>query len=200
MYSVVISNAEGSITSAPATLTVTYRLDTIPTAGVITLQPPGGHYLPNSVVTSFATAGAGSPFLQWLGDAGGSNPTNAIVMTGNKTIQAIFGLPVKVTAGPGGSVVVDPALDFYPWWSSFRVTGIPLPGNFLLWNNVQAGQSSWLFPVDGRSADLAASFAPLTAGQYALTIVVKGDGSVEVSPQATVFTAGEAMRRETPTR
>ena len=58
--------------------------------GSITLNPTGGTYDENTVVTVTAVPGTGFAFSAWSGDLSGSTNPTTITMTGNKVVEAIF--------------------------------------------------------------------------------------------------------------
>jgi hypothetical protein len=68
----------------------TYSLTTSATNGSIALNPPGGVYSSNTVVTLTAIPNSGYAFSNWSGAISGSvNPT-IITMNGNKSVTANF--------------------------------------------------------------------------------------------------------------
>jgi hypothetical protein len=69
-----------------------YSLTTItsPTAGNITLSPPGGIYPSGSVISITAVANNGFAFNSWSGDLIGSANPVSITINGNRTITANF--------------------------------------------------------------------------------------------------------------
>ncbi len=60
--------------------------------GSVTLNPPGGTYADNTVVTLTAAASANYTFYRWSGDASGDGDNNPIqiTMNANKTVNAHF--------------------------------------------------------------------------------------------------------------
>ena len=70
----------------------------------------------------------GWTFLQWLGDATGTNPVVNLSMTRNKTVQAVFGTTLNTTAAGSGSIVVSPVSPWYPYGSQVRCTAVPTDG------------------------------------------------------------------------
>ncbi|MGZ5505085.1 MAG: TIGR02597 family protein [Limisphaerales bacterium] len=90
-YSVVITNAAGSVTSGNALLTIVYTLSLSGIgsggAGVSPSQPT---YASNTLVTVTATPSAGKTFLNWAGDATGTSNPLSVTMNANKNIIAVF--------------------------------------------------------------------------------------------------------------
>ena len=76
--------------------------------GSVTLNPSGGTYAENTVVTLTAVPGTGFAFSAWSGDlSGGANPTT-ITMDNNKIVEAIF-----VPAQSCATVNLVPSADNY---------------------------------------------------------------------------------------
>ncbi len=59
-------------------------------SGTVTKSPDAALYAPDSVVTVTATPVAGYEFVNWSGDASGSNSATTVTMTANKTVTANF--------------------------------------------------------------------------------------------------------------
>lgn len=90
-YSVIVTNAFGSVTSAPAALAVNFSLAALAGAGgTVEVAPNLASYAPLAAVTLTATPHASYAFMGWSGDASGTNNPLAVTMTTNKSIMAIF--------------------------------------------------------------------------------------------------------------
>lgn len=90
-YSVVVTNAFGSVTSTPAVLTVNYSLTALAGAGgTVGVAPSQASYAPLSAVTLTATPNANYAFTGWSGDASGSNNPLNLTLTTNLTVSANF--------------------------------------------------------------------------------------------------------------
>lgn len=112
-YTVVITNGLGSVTSAPASLTVSYSLAaSSTTGGMITKSPDQNSYAPGSIVMLTATSTSSFPFGGWSGDASGTNNPLAITMTTNLVITANFASPVA------DLIVDNPQAEFTGTWST----------------------------------------------------------------------------------
>lgn len=69
----------------------TFKLNTTITGlGDVALNPSGGEYPVNTVVTLTAKSVLGSAFLGWAGDASGTNPVAMVTMDGIKNVTANF--------------------------------------------------------------------------------------------------------------
>ena len=163
--------------------------------GSIVASPAQATYLSNTVVALTAVPAPGWTFLQWLGDVNGTNPTNAVVMTRGKCVEAVFGTTLGVFATGGGAIDLRPNAPLYPFGTVVHLTGIPQSGNaFALWGNAGSGTNNPLpYAVTNANATVSAAFAPLSAGQYALTVLVNGFGSVARSPMANRFASGSGV-------
>ncbi|MEM3341241.1 MAG: carbohydrate-binding protein, partial [Thermoplasmata archaeon] len=70
-----------------------YKLNIVispPGTGTVQLNPPGGQYAPNTVVTATAVPYEGNGFAGWYGAASGITNPVQITMNGDKTLQANF--------------------------------------------------------------------------------------------------------------
>lgn len=108
--SIQFNNWSGDLTgnTNPATITMTgnktvvanftvvptYRLNiTISGMGQVNLNPPGGEYAANTVVTLTPQSILGSGFTGWSGDLSGTTSPTTITMTGIKNVTANFTSP-----------------------------------------------------------------------------------------------------------
>jgi hypothetical protein len=89
---IIVMDANKSI-SANYVPVATYRLNTISSNGLITLNPPGGVYNVGTEVTVTTTPSSGYAFSSWSGDLSGSASSATITMTGHKSITANFIVP-----------------------------------------------------------------------------------------------------------
>lgn len=88
--SVVAMTSNKNIT-ANFTIVSTYTL-TVSTVGIgeITMSPAGGTYPVGTVVTLTANPLLGGSFVNWSGDASGSNTTTTVTMNANKAVTGTF--------------------------------------------------------------------------------------------------------------
>jgi hypothetical protein len=159
--------------------------------GTIDITPPTGDYLSNSLAVVTATPAPGWNFLQWLGDAYGTNPVVTVSMTRNKTVRAMFGTAINITVVGGGAVMTSPSSPLYPYGSQFQLTGVPATGNYLaLWANAGGGQTlnPLFFTVTNANPTITAVFASLGGAQTnALTVIPTGRGAVTLSPSGNRY-------------
>jgi hypothetical protein len=158
--------------------------------GSIAIEPPMGDYFSNSLAVVTATPASGWTFLQWLGDAAGTNPVVNLNMTRNKTVRAVFGTVLNTTVG-NGSIVVNPTSAWHPFGSQVRLTALPVTGNYLVfWANAVAGQTNnpLTFTITNASPTVTAVFASLGGTQAnALTVIPDGRGQVTLTPPGSCF-------------
>jgi hypothetical protein len=172
---------------------------TVTTAGggTITLDPPRGPYLSNSVVELKALPAPNWTLLNWVGQASGTNPTITVTMNGAKSVEAIFGTRVTHATFGNGAIVVNPATSLYAYGSSVELTALPDPGYYFLdWENADGviGTANPLgLRVTTSDNFIGARFATLGPGQSALVTRVLGTGLVDVNPQANVYTNGQTV-------
>jgi hypothetical protein len=150
-YLVVVTNSVGSVTSAPASLTVNFGLvATAAYGGIISKSPDQPNYPPNSIVTLTASPVTVFPFTGWSGDASGTNNPLTVLMTSNKTIVANFTSPVA-------DIILDnPAATFTGSWSLAGAASDEYGPNYNVIGTVNHGTLA------------TATFAPSigTAGRY----------------------------------
>ena len=168
----------------------TYTLSaSSPGGGTVSVVPPGGPYVSNTVVQVTANPASGWAFLGWWGDARGANPTVNVTMNRNRFVQARFGTTLNTTVAGSGSVLLVPPGGFYPYGTAVQLHGVPQAGNsFVLWGNAGSGNSNPLnFPLTNANPTVSSLFAPLSAGQYTLTVLPDGLGQVSVEPAASTY-------------
>ena len=163
--------------------------------GSVAMNPPGGAYLSNTVVTLTATPTGGWSFLYWQGDANGSSPSVNVTMTSAKSVHAVFGSTISTTVAGSGQVQLYPPGGVYPYGSTVRLTAVPQPGNYFgVWGNAASGSANPLyFMLTNPNPTISSLFAPLAANQAALTVLISGPGTVQVSPSGNVFTTNQIV-------
>jgi uncharacterized repeat protein (TIGR02543 family) len=159
--------------------------------GSVAIEPLAGAYFSNSLAVVTATPAPGWRFLQWLGDAAGTNPVLNLSMTRNKTVRAVFGTTLDTTVTGSGSIVSSPVSPWYPYGSQLRLTAVPTTGNYLLsWANAATGRTNnpLAFTVTNASPTVTAVFASLGGTQTnALTVIPDGRGQVTLMPPGNRF-------------
>ena len=163
--------------------------------GTVSIDPPSGPYFPNSIAQITAQPASGCTFLQWLGDASGTNPTTTVTMSRNKYVEAIFGTAIGTNVVGGGSVLVDPSLPLYPFGTTVKFTAQPQTGNyFSQWGASASGTNNPLnYVVLNSTPNIAAVFPSLQSAGYALTVIESGNGHVMVNPYANTYSSGQTV-------
>ena len=163
--------------------------------GTVALNPAGGLYLSNTIVTLTATPTNGWSFLYWAGDAWGGTPSVNVTMDAAKSVQAVFGTTLATTTAGNGQVVVHPAGGTYPYGSTVRLTAVPQAGNYFgVWGNAASGNVNPLyFTVTNPTPTVSSLFVPLAANQAALTVLINGPGTVQASPAGNVFNTNQSV-------
>jgi hypothetical protein len=158
----------------------------------VAVDPPSGAYLGDGTAVVTSTAEPGWKFLQWLGDAAGTNPVASLSMSRNKRAQAVFGTALSNTVVGSGSVVINPESEWYPYGTTVSLTPQPFAGNyFALWGNAASGTNTPLsLTVTNANPTVTAVFAALPANRNTLTMVTDGFGQVNASPFANHYGAG----------
>jgi hypothetical protein len=158
--------------------------------GTIAVQPPDGDYFSNSVAVLTAIPASGWSFLQWLGDANGTNPTINVSMTRNKTARAVFGTAVGTSVVGAGSIVASPAALLYPFGTQIRFTAVPAAANyFAFWGNAASGSNNPLtFRVTSAQPTVTAVLPSIGGTQSnALAVIPDGHGAVTLNPSGNLF-------------
>lgn len=119
--------------------------------GSIALDPPGGNYLSNTIVTATATPAAGWVFVNWAGDAGGSANPVSVTINANRTLTALFAQQPAIDAPPqnvaseaGATVVfavhaVGQSPLSYQWWFN-NLALLAATNTTLILTNIQLTQ------------------------------------------------------------
>jgi uncharacterized delta-60 repeat protein len=157
---------------------------------------PASNYVQDSTVGLTAQPQSGWTFLNWMGDASGTNPQASVTMDRPKEVQAVFGTECKTTVLGQGAVVRNFGTGLVPFGGVVRLTAIPQPGYYLgLWGGAASSQVNPLdFTVTNATPTVGALFAALGANQSALTLREQGAGVVAREPQANTYTKGQGVR------
>jgi uncharacterized repeat protein (TIGR02543 family) len=163
--------------------------------GTVTANP-ASNYVQDSTVELTAQPQSGWTFLNWMGDASGTNPQASVTMDRPKEVEAVFGTDCKTTVAGQGAVVRNFGTDLVPFGGVVRLTAVPQPGYYLgLWGNAASSQVNPLdFAVTNATPTVSALFVALGASQATLTVREQGAGIVTREPQANAYTKGQAVR------
>jgi uncharacterized repeat protein (TIGR02543 family) len=168
-----------------------YRLATATTgagSGAIILNPPGGLYVPDTVVTATALPNIGSTFAGWSGDCTGTGLC-VLTMDRDRSISAAFVAPVVITyslttaiAGAGsGAIHLNPPDGVYPSGTVVTLTAVADPtSTFVSWGGECSGSDPCVLEMDGdksvtaffaRSTDALPGVAMTQSASVATAIV-----------------------------
>lgn len=165
--------------------------------GSVVVSPLLASYRSNTVISMTAFPEPGWKFLQWLGDASGTNAMTSVrVKNRDLCVQAMFGTTLGITVAGNGSVIVNPPMPFYPYGTVVRLTALPGAGHFFgAWGNaVMSTNNPLLLTMTNANPTVSCVFGPLSAGQVALTVLANGRGSVTSMPRGNRFSNGQSVR------
>ncbi|UCC32010.1 MAG: PKD domain-containing protein [Phycisphaerales bacterium] len=119
--------------------------------GTVELDPPGGLYTYGTVVTLTAASHDGYAFVEYTGDATGSDPVVAITMDANKVVQANFEW-VPAFGNPGNLLVTGFAASNVTEFDRFDGTALgaivtPESGGLSFAGGIDIGPDGDLFVV-----------------------------------------------------
>jgi hypothetical protein len=180
----------------------------VPTAFPLSASTPGGgsvtvngqsisagtYYPTGAVVTVTATASNGWNFVGWQGDASGTNNPLSVTVNQTNNIEAVFGTVVGTNAVGGGTIVFsqpNPVL----YGTILTASAVPNFGKyFVTWSGAASGTNApTTIAVTNTNLTINALFTSLPAGEYSLSLVVIGSGSVTVNPQKNYYNAGDTV-------
>lgn len=92
-------------------------------------------------------------------------------------------------------MIVTPTPSLLPFGTLVKLSGVPQHGSyFALWGNAASGTNNPLsFLVTNANPTVSSLFGTLNAGQFALTVLVNGLGTVATSPSANRFSSGQSV-------
>ena len=156
---------------------------------------PATYYPTNSTVSITATASNGWSFLNWQGDASGTNNPLDVTMNQTNNIRAIFGTVVGTNVIGGGGVVLN-VTNPVAYGTLLTASAVPAAGNYLVtWSSAASGTNSpTTILVTNATPTVGAVFATLPGGKYSLAVVVIGRGSVGISNQQSYYNPGSIVR------
>lgn len=168
-----------------------------PGGGDVGVYPVSGAYLENNMVQVTAKPQTGWVFLEWRGDASGTNPVISIQMNRDKRISAVFGTTLNAQVIGSGTIDVCPASLYHPYGSSLRLTGVPADGGyFAFWGNQGNGDTRNPITVSLTQTNptFTAVFSSLGASKSnSVTILADGLGQVALTPDGTKFRNGQTI-------
>ena len=169
--------------------------------GTVTKDPDQASYQAGATVTLTAVPDSGKQFIQWGGDAGGTNPVTHITMTGNKVVTAQFadeGEPLTITISPpqGGTVTKQPDQEYYLPGTQVTLTAQPNTGwTFDGWSGDATGtELTTVVTIGPSGSNVTAAFS--APGPFTLTTSTAGSGSgtITINPQKAEYAFGDVVK------
>lgn len=163
--------------------------------GAVVASPRADSYRQGDTVHLTAQPDDGWSFLEWRGDASGTNPEVSVVMSSDRCVRALFGTTLTTTVAGSGRIVLDPPGGLYPYGTIVRLYAVPETNSyFVLWGNYASGSANPLdFAVTVPTPAISSAFYPLPTNQVTFSALLDGDGYVDVSPRTNRYTRGQTV-------
>jgi hypothetical protein len=166
-------------------------------SGSVVLDPAGGSYHYETVVTLTATPAApGWSFDHWSGDASGTSSTTTVTMTDNRAVTAVFVLlsgyyNLTIHMQGQGTVTKDPDQLAYTDGQVVTLEAVPATGwSFNQWSgDLSSTTNPTTITIDSNKT-VTANF---TINQYTLTVNTIGSGSVDLNPAGGTYNYGTVV-------
>ena len=163
-------------------------------AGTIELDPPGGVYSENQVVTISAVPEVGNEFITWSGNLSGTSNPQSLTMNANKIVTALFTeLPqftITTSVNGSGSVTLDPPGGVYFEGDQVTVTAVADSGHgFASWGSGLSGTQNPQAITVTNNSNIIANFTP----RFALNLTTIGNGSVTFDPPGGNYEVGTVV-------
>ena len=138
----------------------------------------------------------GWSFLEWRGDASGTNPEISLVMSSDRCVRALFGTTLTTTVAGSGRVVLDPPGGIYPYGTIVRLYAVPATNSyFVLWGNYASGSDNPLdFAVMDPTPAVSSAFYPLSSNHVTFSALPDGIGHIEVVPRTNRYLRGQTVQ------
>lgn len=182
-----------SVTYAEITYDLTVAVD--PGGGGTTTPSAGVHtYAQGAVVDITASASSGYAFDYWSGACAGSGACQ-VTMDADRSVTAHFtdvthDLTITVDPAGGGTTVPAAGVYTYAEGAVVDITAWPSSGYaFDHWSGACSDMGTCQVTMDVDKS-VTAHFRELLPGEYALTVMTEGEGSVTLDPPGGVYTEG----------
>ena len=185
-----------SAKTVQAVFGTTTLTDTTPGGGSVAFNPPGGIYGVGTVVTLTATPSNGWTFMGWSGALSGTNNPCSLTMSVSNSVAAVFGTTITANPPSGGGIVLDPAHGPYAYGSTVRLVGVPATAKYFdRWFSAFTGptNSPLDYVVVTNNPVISAFFGNLLAGNFTLTTLLNGPGTVTRSPCANYYASNAVV-------
>lgn len=173
---------------------------TVSTSGSGTVQrsTQGNEYEPGSRVELNAVPAHGHRFVQWRGDATGTDPHCTLTIDGPKSVVAEFEvltypLTLQITGSGEGSITPSTTAAEYPHGSVVTLTATPAQGSvFRRWGGDASGSS----PEKRITFDSGKTVTAEFVRMYSLSVSTKGknQGLVQRSPETDEYEVGSTVK------
>ena len=195
-YSVVATNSTGSVTSAPAALTLrrdpTVNTSTPPrltvysdSGGSVTAAPMKSSYSLGDSVTLTATPFTDSVFADWVGDLMLDGNPRTLTMDGDKVARARFAPTLRrliAFSDAGGSVTVTPMKRDYNPGETVTLTAKPFaPSVFSGWTGDLSGSNNPTTLTMNGNKKVRARFASAVAAPMPQGLIALWRGETDAS-------------------
>lgn len=134
-----------------------------PAGGAVARSPDQTGYDPGSVVQLTPQPSTGWHFVNWGGDAGGSDVPLSLVMDSDKSVTANFALDTHtlvVSTTGAGAVSATPNQPSYDFGTVVRLTASPAPGSYFVgWGGDASGRANPLDVTMDADKSITATFA-----------------------------------------
>jgi len=159
------------------------------------LTPPGGTYVPGTLVTLEAISGLGYEFEGWTGDLSGSENPITLTMDGDKNISASFiEVPTYILSltAANGSIESIPAGGRYNSSSLVHLTAIPdTDYKFVGWTGDLSGTSNPDSIFMDADKAVTAIFEPIP--EYTLSTHIE-NGTIYMDPAGGTYQEGTNVK------
>jgi len=164
-------------------------------AGATTPAAGAHQYLSGASVAVTATPASGWTFSRWEGDAAGTNATASVVMSGNKSVTAVFVETsaqityYRLTTGTSEGGSVSPPTGDYPEGTIVTVTATPADGwVFVRWENSTTETTN---PITVEMNSNKSRIAIFVKQTYKITF--NANGGTGTVPSAQTVNAGSSI-------
>jgi hypothetical protein len=173
-----------------------YSVKIFSNGGKVLQSPSSDMYYLGSKVDLRVIPDEGWNFINWSGDVVGNTIDQRLTIESNVEASAVFGTSIRTLSSGGGTILLYPELDVYPYGSKVKVMPVPDSGSyFALWGDAGAGQprNEWTFTVTNVSPRITGLFRPLNLGKVAVTAQSGMGGRVIQSASDGIYNNGATV-------
>jgi DNA-directed RNA polymerase subunit L len=187
--------SDSDVTAASYSIVYEYMLSTaVEGDGSVIIDPDEPLFTSGTVVTVAAYPSEGWYFSHWSGDLSGSNSSEEIVMSEDKSVTAVF-LPVQytltVSSSGSGTVSKNPDKSMYDSGDIVELSASPDTGyQFDSWSGSITGSANPVSVTMDGDKSVSAQFSPV---EYQLALSTSGSGSVDRNPSLDSYPYGTSV-------